>query len=133
MVLAKRTTLSPLVDPFNMFEAIFADPFTDRTDGVSLKTLVESIDNNYVFTLELPGFNENEIDIQVRNGQLQIIAEHKDQNGKFFHSCVQRTWSLPEPVDQDNVEAVLKNGVLTVKVPKKSVEKVKKIAVKTSE
>lgn len=133
MVLAKRTTLSPLVDPFNMFEAIFADPFTDRTDGVSLKTLVESIDNNYVFTLELPGFNENEIDIQVRNGQLQIIAEHKDQNGKFFHSCVQRTWSLPEPVNQDNVEAVLKNGVLTVKVPKKSVEKVKKIAVKTSE
>jgi HSP20 family protein len=133
MVIAKRKAISPLADPFNMFEALFSDPFTDRTDGVSLKTLVESIDNNYVFSLELPGFDENEIDIQVRNGQLQIVAEHKDTNGKFFHTCVQRTWSLPEPVDQDNVEAILKNGVLTVKVPKKIVEKVKKIAVKTAE
>lgn len=134
MVIAKRKSLFPLADPFNMFEAIFSDPFTDRTDGVSLKTLVENVGNNYVFTLELPGFDEQEIDIQVRNGQLQIIAEHgKDAKGNFFHTCVQRTWSLPETVDQDNVEAVLKNGILTVKIPKKEMAQVKKIAVKTTE
>lgn len=134
MVIAKRKAISPLADPFNMFEALFTDPFSDRTDGISLKTLVESIDNNYVFTLELPGFDENEIDIQVRNGQLQIMAEHaKDAKGNFFHSCVQRTWSLPEPVEQDNVEAMLKNGILTVKVPKKNVAQVKKITIKTTE
>jgi HSP20 family protein len=128
MVIAKRK----LISPFNMFEALFTDPFTDRTDGISLKTLCENIDNKYIFTLELPGFDENEIDIQVRNGQLQIVAEHKDTNGKFFHTCVQRTWSLPEPVEQDNVEALLKNGVLTVKIPQKSVAQVK-ITVKTAE
>ncbi len=116
-----------------MFEALFTDPFSNRGDGVSLKTLVENLGNNYVFTLELPGFDDSEIDIQVHNGQLNIVAEHaKDAKGKFFHTCVQRTWSLPEPVDQDGVDAKLRNGILTVKVPKKDAQ-VKKITIKTEE
>lgn len=134
MILAKRQALSPLADPFNMFEAFFSDPFSNRNDGVSLQTKVENINNNYVFTLELPGFDEKEIDIQVKNGQIQIIAEHaKETEGKFFHNCVQRTWSLPEQVEPDKVNALLKNGVLTVTVPKKEIIQTKKITIKTEE
>jgi HSP20 family protein len=130
----KRRSISPLVDPFNMFESLFSDPFAERTDGVSLKSSVENIDNKYIFTVELPGFDSKEIDIQVRNGLFKIVAEHaKDAKGKFFHSCVERAWTLPEAIDPDNIDAQLKNGVLTVTLLRKNVEQRKRIEIKSAE
>lgn len=124
----RNNTLSLAADPLDFFNAFFADPFMDRDDGLSLKSRVEDMEKNYTFTVEVPGFDEDEIDIEVKDRNLTITAEHKEgTEGRHFHSKVQRAWSLPRGVNEDDVAATLKNGVLTVVVPKKEVPEGKKI------
>jgi HSP20 family protein len=126
----RNNPLSLSADPFDFFNAFFADPFTNRDDGLSLKSHVEDTENNYTFTIEVPGFDESEINIEIKDRQLTIKAEHKEgSEGRHFHSSVQRSWSLPRGVKEEDVSATLKNGVLTVLVPKKEIQEVKKIKV----
>jgi HSP20 family protein len=127
----RQSPLSLAADPFDLFNAFFADPFMDRNDGLSLKSHVEDTEKNYTFTVEVPGFDEKEIDIEVKDRNLTITAEHKEgtegTESRHFHSKVQRAWSLPRGVNEDDVAATLKNGVLTVVVPKKEIPEGKKI------
>lgn len=126
--LVRRNPLSLAADPFDFFNAFFSDPFLDRDDGLSLKSHVEDTDKNYTFTVEVPGFDEDEIDIEFKDRNLTIIAEHKKEGGsRHFHSKVHRAWSLPRGVNEDEVAATLKNGVLIVVVPKKEAPEGKKI------
>lgn len=130
--LVKRySPLSMMTDPFDVFNAIFSDPFADRNDGVYLRSRVENNKNDYTFTLEVPGFSEDEINIDLKDRSLEITADHKENSdGKYFHQSVQRAWSLPRGVNENDVSAILKNGVLTVVVPKKEATETKKVQVK---
>jgi len=123
--------LSLMADPFDVLNTLFSDPFSERTDGVSLRSNVASNENDYTFTVEVPGFDESEIIIDLKDRQLEITAEHKENaDGKYFHQSVHRAWSLPRGVNEDAVAATLKNGVLTVVVPKKEVSETKKVQIK---
>lgn len=114
---------SPLwLDPFETIHTLLSDPYWDRP-ATSLKSKVDNNENDYTFTVEVPGFNEDEISIEVREGLLEIAAEHKeDSKGKYFHSTVHRSWSLPRGVNEDSISAELQNGILSVVVPKKEIE-----------
>jgi HSP20 family protein len=98
-------------------------------------------DDAYYIEVELPGVKKEDINIDVNedtltiSGERKIKEEHKDDNfykvesvyGKF-----ERSFSLPEDVDTDKIEATSKNGVLEIKIPKiQKVEKApKKIEIK---
>jgi len=98
-------------------------------------------DDAYYIEVELPGVKKEDINIDVNentltiSGERKISQEHKDDNfykvesvyGKF-----ERSFSLPEDVDTDKIEASSKNGVLEIKIPKVvKVEKTpKKIEIK---
>lgn len=90
-------------------------------------------DDAYYIEVDLPGVSKDDINIDVDDNTLTISGvrkvkeEHKEDNfykvesvyGKF-----ERSFSLPEDVDTDKIEAKHNNGVLEIKIPK--VEKVEK-------
>ena len=82
----------------------------------------------YEITAELPGMDESNIDVKFSDGTLTIKGEKKDEREerqKDYHlserryGSFQRSFSVPDGVDADKIEAHFKNGVLTVTLPKK--------------
>jgi HSP20 family protein len=104
--------------------------FTPRVD------ILESEDE-LLLLADLPGVKVEDVDIRFENGELQLhgrcaarqegadylLAEY--DVGDFF-----RAFTITEEVDADKIAAELKNGVLTVHLPKSEKAKPKRIAVK---
>jgi HSP20 family protein len=96
-------------------------------------------ENTIMVRASLPGFNPDDIDVQVENGILTIRAEHdeeEEESGERFYRR-ERTWGsvsrrvvLPRDVRGDAVEADLENGVLTLRIPKSEEAKPKRIQIK---
>jgi HSP20 family protein len=97
----------------------------------------------YQITAELPGMEEQNIDVTFSDGVLRIKGEKteekeekkKDQYlSERRYGSFQRAFRLPDGVDADKIEANFKNGVLTVMLPKttEAVRSEKKIAIKAA-
>lgn len=95
-------------------------------------------DGEFVATVDLPGFERDDVEIKVTDHTLRIEAEHEEihdeEEERFLrherrHKSTQRSIRLPEEVDKDGVDAQMKNGVLTVTLPKLEVEEVRKIEI----
>lgn len=79
-------------------------------------------DDQFVLTVEMPGYDEGDIDLTWYDGRLNIAAERADETRnrkKTFH----RTFRFPKEVDEDTVEASYENGVLEVVLPVSDVER----------
>lgn len=80
-----------------------------------------------VVSADLPGFESDDIDLRLSDDTLHITAEHeraeREEDEHYLKSertrrSMRRSIRLPEPVDEDAVEATCENGVLTVTLPK---------------
>jgi len=98
-------------------------------------------ENEYEITAELPGMEEKDIELTVSDDVLKIKGERKEEKeekNKDYHiserryGSYQRSFRLPEGVDDSKIEAKFKNGLLTVTLPKtaEAQKKSKKIEVK---
>lgn len=110
-----------------------------REDGPRLD-LSETNDALEVKT-DLPGYKPEEIQLQVRDGHLTISGHHTEEKreedkDKRFHRVERSTGSfsrsvwLPAPVDDAKIDAQLKDGVLTILLPKTAEAKRKTIPVR---
>ena len=99
---------------------------------------MESADT-YTVVCDLPGVDQKDLDLSIASGVLTIKGEKKSESNKedvkiyrkqTWHGSFQRTISLPDSVDPDHVEAVLKNGVLKLTIPKRDEAKAKRIELK---
>jgi len=73
-------------------------------------------DGEFVLSVELPGFDPEEIDVSWDDGVLNIAADHEDeQRGqrKTYH----RRFRFPKTVDDDEIAARYDNGILEVRLP----------------
>lgn len=100
----------------------------------------------YMIEAELPGFSEKEVDVHVDKHVLKISSlceverESKDDKEEKvspnylvrerYCSSFERSFTLPEGVDEENIAGEFKNGVLTLTVPKLPTTQPKKIDVK---
>ena len=82
---------------------------------------------NLILRAEVPGIEAKDLDIQVTREAVAITGEHRYENKNeergFFRSELrygkfQRVISLPVPVQNDQVKAEFKNGILTLTLPK---------------
>jgi len=98
-------------------------------------------DNTLYVRAELPGVKPEDLDISVVEGRLLIGGERKidvvEQKASYHRrereaGFFRRTIGLPVKVDTSMVAANMKNGVLTITLPKSEEAKPKKITVKTS-
>jgi len=95
-------------------------------------------DNEVVLRADLPGLDPKDVEIQVQNGTLTLRGERKFESDvkednfrrvERVHGSFVRSFSLPQSVDPEKVEAEYKNGVLEVKLPKRPEAKPKQIKV----
>ena len=99
-------------------------------------------DKEFEITAELPGMDSSNIDVKLANGVLTIKGEKKEEKEEkekdYFISerrfgSFQRSFELPEGIDEDKVQASFEKGVLTIKLPKgaEAQKPEKKIAIAT--
>ena len=89
---------------------------------------VNSIENNDSFEIDLavPGMKKEDFSIELNDKVLVISSESSNniENDKmrlneFNFSSFQRSFSVPDSVDQDKIKANYKNGILKIKLPKR--------------
>lgn len=102
---------------------------------------IQENNNEFVVTAELPGMKRDDIHIRYKDGVLTIEGERKQEKeekdvnyhrverryGKFF-----RTFQLPAMIKEDKIDAIYKDGILTIHLPKAEEEKAREIEVKVS-
>jgi HSP20 family protein len=133
-----------------MFDQFFSDPFTllpissmRNVADFMPRIDVSETDKAMHVTAELPGMDEKDIQISLENEALVISGEKKndlEEKGKNYHrvertyGSFQRVIPLVSEVEADKVEAVFKNGVLIVTLPKTpaAAKQTHKIAIKSS-
>jgi HSP20 family protein len=88
-------------------------------------------DEEFVATVDLPGFERDDVHVTVTDSTLRIDAEREesveDEGGQFIrrerrHQSTRRSIRIPDTVDKKNVEARMENGVLTMRLPKSDPE-----------
>lgn len=153
----KNKTPAP-TDPFTAMRAemdrVF-DNFMDRGWGATsffntAKTgaLVPDIDvkendNEIIIEAELPGMEEKDVEVSIRNGLLTIKGEKRVEEAKEQDDChiterrhgsFQRSLRMPDTIDEDKIDASLEKGVLHLKLAKKpeAVSSPRKISIKQS-
>ena len=84
-------------------------------------------DQEYVIKAELPDVKKDDIKVNIQDGMLSITGERrveKEENKMKYHRLeraygrFQRTFTLPEETDTDNISSEYKEGILTVHMPK---------------
>lgn len=96
-------------------------------------------DNAYEVSVELPGMNADDINVELQHGDLWITGEQKresEEHGKTWHRgerCrgqFRRVVRLGDDVDPEHVEAEYRDGVLHISVKKTEAAQTKKISIK---
>lgn len=102
---------------------------------------VSETDTAMEVAIELPGFDEKDLDVSVAGGLLTVKAERKSETGdrrtgfsERSYGLIRRTMSLPPDVNADAAAARYHNGVLTVSLPKTALpgREVKRITVRAA-
>ena len=85
------------------------------------------MDNNFIVTMELPGFKEDEVNLEILDKQLKIDGKRKfdfDEKNVTFHRR-ERQWghfnrsiTLPDKVNREKVSANMKDGILKITIAK---------------
>jgi HSP20 family protein len=113
----------------------FYEPFrafgTRLAEWVAPAAEASSDDNLYRISMELPGVEEKDIDISVDDGVVTVKGEKRtsrEEKGETWYfserqfGSFSRSFRLPGDAVQDKVSADLKDGVLTIAVPKRGPE-----------
>jgi HSP20 family protein len=91
-----------------------------------------------VIKAELPGMDQKDIEVRIENNTLTLRGERKHEEEikkenfhrvERFYGTFQRSFSLPQVVDQEKIKAVCDKGVLAITLPKKEETKPKQINV----
>jgi HSP20 family protein len=94
-----------------------------QNDAYTLRVDVREEDDSFVLTTAVPGLSADDLNIQVLNNVVRIEGEYLTSDGEHLLSELPegkfiRTLRLPSEVDADQVEAKIKNGVLSLSLPK---------------
>jgi HSP20 family protein len=104
----------------------------------TLRINVREDEDAYVLSALVPGINADELNIQVLEDVVHIKAERKADEGDNFlvrelpAGSLARSLRLPTPIDADNVEADVTNGILTLRLPKAQSARPKQIKIKAN-
>jgi HSP20 family protein len=129
-------------DPFreidDMFRELTPTPWRGAEVAPRLRMDVTENDQAYIVKAEIPGVNKDDIKVSIQGSQVTLAAEVKEEknadgsNGgtggtgrggtlrsERYYGQVQRSFTLPQEVDEDQAEARYENGVLSLTLPKK--------------
>jgi len=103
---------------------------------------IEEESDKYLVKADLPGVDKKDIEVKMENGVLSIRGEKqtetetgkgtKRHRSERFHGSFARSFTLPDAVKADEVDATYKDGVLSLTIPKEEQAKPKSIDIKVS-
>ncbi len=121
-----------------LFDSFFDHSKHEKTFGVACD--IEESEKFILFNFDLPGLNEADINIEIKDSVLHVRGVRSDEasdqsvrkyKGRRFGQFSQ-SFSLPKTVDQDKIEADYTNGVLKILLPKTEAAKPKRIEVSSN-
>jgi len=125
-----------------LFEGRGPSPVRGRSGGVFPPTNLYETSDAYILTAEIPGVAPDEIHVSLEESTVLIQGERKIDakvyEGANLHrverqaGTFRRAFTLPAKIDAEKVEAVHKNGVLMVRIPKSPEAQPRQIAVQAS-
>ena len=108
----------------------------ERADWIPAADIYET-DNGYLIAIDLPGVNREAVEIDPDENRLVLKGTRTAENstkhrterpsGKFL-----RAFTVPGSVDQTNIGAEYKDGVLQIRLPKRKEPKLQKLEIKIS-
>ncbi len=120
--------LEDMEDMFDRFRREFYSPDVFRgTDEFSPRVEVKETDENILISAEIPGMNEKDINVTLRDNSLIIEGEKRSERQKedkgyyrseFSYGSFYRSIPLLAEVDANKVDATYKNGILDVTLNK---------------
>ena len=139
-------------DPFREFTTLqdrmnrlFRDSFSEGRgeEALSTSTFAVPVDvyedeHNVTLKIEVPGIDEKDIDVQVENNNLTVHGERKfekEEKEENFrrverqYGSFTRSFTLPNTVDTENINASYDKGVLRIQLAKKAEAKPKQIKI----
>ena len=145
MQLMRRNTTRPS-DPFGFSRDFWGwDPFrtvartTKSEEGITARFDVKETEDAYVLSGDLPGIDKDKLELSLDGDVLTVSgsrdAEEKQEGESYYiyerkFGSFKRSFRLPEHADATSISADLKDGVLTVSIPKVPETKPRKIEVK---
>ena len=127
MTLVKWIPSNSLINDFdNMLDTMFNDGWNRsliKNNNLSVDIIEK--ENEFELTADLPGFDKKEINLSIQDKVLSLIANHKsssdskesyrlrERNSKSFN----RSFTLPENVIEEKINAKFKNGSLKITLP----------------
>ncbi len=124
---------------------VFRDSYggAGQDDSLATSSFAPAVDvyedeHKVTLKIEVPGIDEKDIDVRVENntltvhGERKIEKEEKEENYRRVerqYGSFTRTFTLPQTVDTEKVEATYDKGVLKIALPKKAEAKPKQIKV----
>jgi len=119
-----------------MFNEDAGAPMRAR-DGFTPAVDVEETEDAFLVELELPGVKKGDIDINITDGRLVVSGERKETERTGFLRKRGRSYGrfvyqigFADEVDEDNIEATMEDGVLRLRVPKRTSSQSRHIDVK---
>jgi HSP20 family protein len=126
----------------NLLQGFFTDPFSTMTTGAMPAWMppvdIEETGDAYLVEMDLPGVRAEDINLELRdNNELRITGEYQERErsgtmrrqnrrtGQFEYVV-----DLPGDVDPDKIDAMLDNGMLTVRLAKSAASQPRRIEIK---
>lgn len=131
-------------DPFADLNRLHDELFRQNREPVfRLAVDIREDEEAFFVEAEVPGLTAEDVNVDIEKGVLTIRGERKfdreesDETSGYrrierSYGAFSRSFSLPETVDPEGIDADLKNGVLTVRLPKREAPGSRKIAVKAA-
>jgi len=143
MMLMKRTPgyLPSLLDDFfgnNFMDDLFYRPLQSLSGNDFGKVNVIENDDNYQLEVSLPGAGKEDVDVFIKDNMLTIKSKNESEKKvedknyirrEFKYNMFERSFTLPEDVQEDDINASFDKGILTVTLKKnvKEIEEAKEV------
>ena len=117
---------------FDLFDEFFDDNFFNKKEKNLMKTDIKEKKDKYVIEMDLPGFEKENIKLELNNGYLTISGKQEnkidEEEEKFVHKerfygeCT-RSFFVGDNIKEEDIDAEFKNGILKIDIPKKEEQK----------
>lgn len=117
---------------FDLFDDFFDDNFLNKKEKNLMKTDIKEKKDKYVIEMDLPGFEKENIKLELNNGYLTIKGKQENKideeeekyvhKERFYGECT-RSFYVGDNIKEEDIQAEFKNGTLKIDIPKKEEQK----------
>lgn len=117
---------------FDLFDDFFDDNFFNKKDKNLMKTDIKEKKEKYIIEMDLPGFEKENIKLELNNGYLTISGKQENKideeeekyvhKERFYGECT-RSFYVGDNIKEEDIDAEFKNGILKIDIPKKEEQK----------